>query len=371
MSKDSLDYITTQPKANNTANQASPANESKTLEFVKSYRSLPVEVRARLENWAINPDELIMRESDQMMCIKNPENNSKTTAIFHGIEVEVQYKTIQRSSSGTNVIGDEVQALAQMRHPNVIGFIGACIIDQLCLIVTELLPACSLEAFVTSHKATRPAWRPRKVTTLAWSLDILRALSYMHQSDPAIIHRRLCPSVLILSASGVVKISSFQECSIVHRDPLKGSRSDPDSSVSLRPTAAVSRDSGRPPSPVSESDSDHPIASSFRLYAAPELLADPDARHVDPGVDVYAATMVLWFLRTAVRPTGSIPGPSRAGAGPWRGAAELRWPALAAALEAGAAREAAGRPAAEKLAAAIEGILATLGRSRAGGCSAC
>ena len=270
--------------------------------------------------------------------------------MYHGLEVEVR-------KAPTNI--HEIQALSQLRHPNIVGFIGACISDSHSLIVTERMATGSLSALYAAQQAIRPSWLPSKATTLGWCLDLIRAVNYMHQSDPCVSHNGLHPDILLLSGSGILKVSGFASCTLSTQTPPITSPTLPD----LGPGAATSESTPPVPSPTPRGASESPAAPgpAHSAYAAPELRAagDPAAGR-GPSADVFAAAMVMWFVRTARHPTPATPGPA-GGAGAWGGAGALRWPGLAALVARAAARDPAARPTADELTVGLEGLRAARG----------
>ena len=84
----------------------------------------------------------------------------------------------------------EMRLLAEVRHPNLLQFIGAVFDQSPPLIVTELLdinlrPAYEQQRLGPGHK-------------LSIFTDIARALDYLHQRYEPIIHRDVsAPNVLL------------------------------------------------------------------------------------------------------------------------------------------------------------------------------
>ena len=44
---------------------------------------------------------------------------------------------------------------------------------------------------------------------MRWALDLARAITYMHQSDPPVVHRDLRPANLLLSSASAIKVTGF------------------------------------------------------------------------------------------------------------------------------------------------------------------
>ena len=349
INRNSLDRISSENASSGSHQPVDVHAESRIDNFVGRYRSLPFQVRAKLENWAIDPEELLLQSSRKSRTLISSDGRGK--AMYHGLEVDVKF--LRASNEEDSSAHNEIQALAQMRHPNIVGFLGTCALGQLRLIVTESMSHGTLESLVSAQRAKCPSWRPAKADALAWSLDLVRAVNYMHQSDPCIVHRNLSPEALMVGPGGVLKVSGFESCSLAGA-PVGPPRTP-------RPG---------PPSP----------------YAAPELGAG--RVDSDPAVDIFAVGMLMHFMRAGellpsqghlLHAAPSQPPSPLPFARPRPGtpaAAQLAWPEYTAAAARAAAADPAGRPTADELTGQLEGLQE--GRERrlkrgsppAGGCSA-
>ena len=368
--RDALDRISSENVSTGTPQPMDMQTEARIDDFVGSYRSLPFPVRAKLENWAIDQEELLLQPSRKSRAIISSGGRGK--AMYHGLEVDV--RVLQASSATLTDSSDhnEIQALAQMRHPNIVGFLGTCAFGQLLLIVTESMSLGTLETLVRDNKAKCPSWRPAKAETLAWSLGLVRAVNYMHQSDPRIVHRGLCPAVLLMAPGGVLKVSGFASCC-----RAGGSLCAPASADHPLDCITVSS----PHAPDSCAPDGAPRAAS--PYAAPELGGAGPAggrRDSDPAVDIFAVGMLMRFMRAGAlphaRPRLAPAPPSHAPAAPQPqpcarphskeskppAAAQLGWPKYTAAAARAAAEDPADRPTADELTGVLEGLQAGLGR---------
>ena len=282
--------------------------------------------------------------------------------MYHGLEVDVRFMRTSGETLTDSSAQNEIQALAHMRHPNIVGFLGTCVLVQLRLIVTESMSLGSLESLVLAHKAKRPSWRPAKADTLAWSLGLVRAVNYMHQSDPCIVHRRLSPAVLLMAPGGVLKVSGFESCwraaggphapAPTHQHPECMAASAPFSQDSRPPAGAPPAAPQDPPSP----------------FAAPELGAGLGRHDSDPAVDIFAVGMLMHFMRAGelcqVPPPHADKRPARPAA------AQLGWPDYTAAAEWASAEDPADRPTADVLLGQLEGLQVGVERRRMGSCCA-
>ncbi|KAL1495915.1 hypothetical protein AB1Y20_014557 [Prymnesium parvum] len=95
----------------------------------------------------------------------------------------------------------EFRTMAKLRHPNIVQFLGY--VDDPFSIALEYLPNGDLKSF----------WQKNRLPYLkkvGISIDLLRALAYMHNRKPsAVIHRDVKPANIMMTASGVAKLSDF------------------------------------------------------------------------------------------------------------------------------------------------------------------
>lgn len=90
---------------------------------------------------------------------------------------------------------NEVRIMAQLRHPNLVLYMGACGQpgEPLC-IVSELCVGGSLHDWIHMRGTQRPSVRVSLETALA----VARGMHYLHASSPPILHRDLKPRNVLL-----------------------------------------------------------------------------------------------------------------------------------------------------------------------------
>nr|ABF72018.1 protein kinase family protein [Musa acuminata] len=99
---------------------------------------------------------------------------------------------------------DELALLQQIRHPNVVQFLGAVTQSSPMMIVTEYLRKGDLRAYLNRKRTLRPS------SAVLFALDIARGMNYLHEHKPeAIIHRDLEPSNILRDDSGHLKVADF------------------------------------------------------------------------------------------------------------------------------------------------------------------
>ena len=115
-----------------------------------------------------------------------------SVATFRGVRVAA--KTIHRqiiSHHNVQLFRREMNMAARLRHPNLVQFIGATMEGNM-VILTELMPT-SLRA-----QLQQDIYMPPKIV-MSISLDVARALNYLHQMQPdPIIHRDISSANVLL-----------------------------------------------------------------------------------------------------------------------------------------------------------------------------
>ena len=95
----------------------------------------------------------------------------------------------------------ELKVMARLRHPNVVQFLG--FVDSPFCVILEYLPMGDLRAY----------WRRRQLSVARKNqicIDVLRALAYLHNRRPSsVIHRDVKPTNVLITKSGVAKLTDF------------------------------------------------------------------------------------------------------------------------------------------------------------------
>ena len=281
----------------------------------------------------------------------------RSNAVYRrtNVEVTVCAQDLCDGSPRADRLQTEILARAQLRHPHVVFFFGASILPDACLILNEVLPGGSLAGLYARQRAKPPLlgrpWRAKRAQALEWALGLARAMSYMHMSDPLVVHGGLRPDRLLLTASGVLKVSGFADCSL--GPPHPPAPPSPPPSADAPPAPYCALDHGR-----ATQGGD----GAWDGYLAPELLPHAPSHQAagrsggqgTPASDVYAAGGCMWFMRTGRQPCP--PAPAKRGAGGASGADAVEWAGLAEVIVAAWAADAAARPSGEVLVSQLEAL---------------
>jgi serine/threonine protein kinase len=326
-----------------------------------------------------------------------PVTYKATYASTH-IAVKVLSSDQMTDSIQLLIMHAEADILSQLCHPNIASLLGASITHQGFIIATEFLPRGSLEDLLPHSNQTSTTSNINRHCAFSWSLDLLRAVEYMHHSHPPVAHRDLRPGNLHISASGALKLAGFGSARLLAAPP------SPPSSPVDRPVCA--RNFGYAQSALDPSrvlphqsplhglgwisastgpsrDSDEEPPPPVTRYSPPEqhpawrplapAAAECCAGHVPVRVgddrdrqgDVYSAAVIVWAIlagrapharmseqaaaAAAADPATRLRPDARAAGGRGAGAA-----AAAAALEAAWAHAAERRPEVSVLRGAVE-----------------
>ena len=110
----------------------------------------------------------------------------------------------------------ECRLLSQVRHPNIVQFLGVCFKEGLHapVLVMEFLPA-NLTTCIEQYGII-----PRNVS---YSIlhDVALGLCYLHSQTPPIIHRDLSSNNVLLTSSMTAKISDLGVARILNLTPLQ------------------------------------------------------------------------------------------------------------------------------------------------------
>ncbi|KAF0684213.1 Aste57867_23799 [Aphanomyces stellatus] len=99
-------------------------------------------------------------------------------------------------------IGAEASLMADLRHPNIVMFMGVCLVPP--MLVMEYCSRGSV--YDTLHiKSVRLDWS----LLLRILLDATQGMSFLHQSKPAILHRDLKSPNLLLDSTWRCKVADF------------------------------------------------------------------------------------------------------------------------------------------------------------------
>ena len=120
------------------------------------------------------------------------------------------------SSYAVQKFEEECHLLSQVRHPNIVQFLGVYIqsSEQVPILVMEFLPT-NLTSCIEKHGALS--------NEISYSIlhDVALGLCYLHSQTPPIIHRDLSSNNVLLTPNMTAKISDLGVARILNLTPLQ------------------------------------------------------------------------------------------------------------------------------------------------------
>ena len=156
-------------------------------------RAEAAELRAQVQEtqWVVERGEIQLTEEEKgrggwaVVRVAN----------FRGIRVAAKCLHEQISEYYSDLFTREMNMAARLRHPNLVQFIGATRTGKM-IILTELMPT-SLRAVLEQRANERLKLEQNEINSI--SLDVARALSYLHLTQPEpLIHRDISSANVLL-----------------------------------------------------------------------------------------------------------------------------------------------------------------------------
>jgi nuclear receptor-binding protein len=117
-----------------------------------------------------------------------------------------RFKTEYVQPSDQKKINEIFQNLINLNHPNIVKFHHYWIDEtkKRIVFITEYMPSGSLKQFLRKAKKTNQSIK--KQTWKRWCIQLLSALHYLHNLEPAIIHDDLSCDTIYIQHNGLIKI---------------------------------------------------------------------------------------------------------------------------------------------------------------------
>lgn len=176
----------------------------------------PVDAPSLSQNWLIEISCLRIGRT-----IGHSSFATVTEGKFNGTRVAV--KTIERDTrpnakNNLEAFRKEAEVNCQLRHPNIVLFMGVCIQPTQVCIITELMSRGNVRDLLLGSSAGRMHldWGLRQ----QWSLDTAQGMAYLHSHKPPLIHRDLKTTNLLVDRGMNVKICDFGLSRIRSNKPM-------------------------------------------------------------------------------------------------------------------------------------------------------
>merc|ERR1712137_107693 len=173
---------------------------------------------------------------------------------LHGKEVAIKKLLVQNvNETSLKEFRQEISIMSNLRHPNILLFIGACLDPENICIVTEFMPMGSLQEVLFTKNIQLDMRRRLSILK-----EIAQGMNWLHSLSPPFLHRDLKTGNILLDQNWSVRVADFGLSSVKSLDE-SGDRVE------------------------------GPVGSPF--YMAPEILLD---KPYDAKADVYSFSIVIW-----------------------------------------------------------------------------
>lgn len=214
--------------------------------------------QGRLAKWRIDSDAIALGESAGSGAF-----GAVNLGLFRGTLVAVKQLFHTEARANAPSIEDEAITLVDLRHPNVVLFMGFVHEPGRLWIVTEYCSRGSLRDVLDNTQM-----RLTHARILKFALGAARGLAYLHGQQPCVLHRDLKPSNILLTSGWDVKLADF---GLARR-------------MDSRPAVEGELGSG--------------FAGTMQ-YCAPEIFS---ANEFGTAADVYAFAICLWEMAARDEP---------------------------------------------------------------------
>lgn len=214
--------------------------------------------QGRLSKWRIDSHAIAIGDSAGTGAF-----GAVNLGLFRGTLVAVKQLYETDVDANVSSIEDEAITLVDLRHPNVVLFMGFVHEPRRLWIVTEYCSRGSLRDVLDNDRV-----RLTHSRILKFALGAARGLAYLHGQQPRVLHRDLKPSNMLISSGWDVKLADF----------------------------GLARRMDARPKP------DGVAGSAFAgtmQYCAPEIF---EANTFDTAADIYAFAICLWEMAARDQP---------------------------------------------------------------------
>ncbi|XP_058091192.1 serine/threonine-protein kinase-like protein At3g51990 [Magnolia sinica] len=131
--------------------------------------------------------------------------------VYKGVLKGGKTVAVKKPSKGLQLLQDnskldnEIEILSSIQSPHIVNLLGVVHEDSVSkLLIMEFMPNGSLEDFL--HNASGPpTWIRRSIM----ALHIARAIQYLHETTPLVIHRDIKSANILLDSKWNVKLADF------------------------------------------------------------------------------------------------------------------------------------------------------------------
>jgi mitogen-activated protein kinase kinase kinase 9 len=154
-----------------------------------------------------NNFEISLDEIDEFLDIGHGTFGDVRKGVWRKEHVAIKFLKSEMTNSEDNINAfiDECNMLKNLRHPNILLFMGASTTPPYYFIVTEFCENGNLFELLHQHKNISLNWEDKRRI----ALEIALGMNYLHSFNPPILHRDLKSMNLLLDKNFQIKIADF------------------------------------------------------------------------------------------------------------------------------------------------------------------
>ena len=122
----------------------------------------------------------------------------------HFVAIKMLHNNGAFTGDQLNALKTEAALLQNLRHPNIVNFLGCCLSPPQICVILEYAEGGSLHHMLHINQK-----QPEYGTLLQLAEDVASAMDYCHSLDPPIIHRDLKPQNILLRRDGRAQVADF------------------------------------------------------------------------------------------------------------------------------------------------------------------
>ena len=171
--------------------------------IIDDVRQPTVDAPQKLGSGSYGSVELLLVGEYQLKCAGKS---------LHSALVEAENEGVERI---TTRFVDECKLMSNLRHPNIVQFLGVCFLpssNSLPVLLMEYM-ATSLDSYLEKNQDIPLS---DKVSIL---YDVAQGLAYLHSRKPPVIHRDFTATNILLNCSLSAKITDFGNSRIIDISP--------------------------------------------------------------------------------------------------------------------------------------------------------
>ncbi|KAG5184560.1 kinase-like domain-containing protein, partial [Tribonema minus] len=134
------------------------------------------------------------------------KSRSNLVTLYAQVAIKTLYEDVQLDKEELEELRKQLTIHANLRFLHIVQLIGACTMVPQLFIVTELAPYGSLYSILhTTGPVQAPHWEDK--VYMLW--DVARAVEFLHQCNPVIMHQDLRSANVLIFSNCCAKVADF------------------------------------------------------------------------------------------------------------------------------------------------------------------